>query len=74
VEGGDQQEGWLMVAGIQGWVVGLTWMPVLGPEDVVDEKVIRKLAKGLARRGLKAELAMAVLANARARDERNKKQ
>jgi len=73
VEGGDQQEGWLMVAGIQGWVVGLTWMPVLGPEDVVDEKVIRKVAKGLARRGLKAELAMAVLANTRSRDEKNQK-
>jgi hypothetical protein len=67
-------QGWLVIAGIQGWVVGQTWMPVLGPEDRLDEKVIRKVAKGLARRGLKGELAMAVLTNTRSRDERNKKQ
>ena len=71
--GPKRLEGWIVISGIQGWVVSQTWMPVLGPEDRLDEKVIRKVAKGLARRGLKAELAMAVLANTRSRDEKNQK-
>ena len=60
--------GWVVVGGVQGVIAGDAWYPVVGPEDRIDEKVIRKVAKGLARKGLKAELAMTVLANIRCRD------
>jgi hypothetical protein len=64
----DANNGWVVVGGVQGVVAGDAWYPVVGPEDQIDEKVIRKVAKGLARKGLKAELAMTVLANIRCRD------
>jgi hypothetical protein len=62
------KDGWVVIGGLQGLIAGDAWYPVVGPEDQVDEKVIRKVAKGLARRGLKPELAMTVLANIRCRD------
>ena len=62
------KNGWVVVGGLQGVIAADAWYPVVGPEDQIDEKVIRKVAKGLARRGLKAELAMTVLANIRCRD------
>ena len=67
---GKQQakDAWFIVGGIQGVIAGEAWYPVVGPDDHIDEKVIRKVVKGLARRGLKAELAMTVLANIRCRD------
>jgi hypothetical protein len=64
----DTKNGWVVVGGLQGVITAESWYPVVGPEDQVDEKVIRKVVKGLARRGLKAELAMTVLANIRCRD------
>ncbi len=64
----DVNNGWVVVGGVQGVIAGDAWYPVVGPEDRIDEKVIRKVAKGLARKGLKAELAMTVLANIRCRD------
>jgi hypothetical protein len=64
----DANNGWVVVGGVQGVIAGDAWYPVVGPEDRIDEKVIRKVAKGLARKGLKAELAMTVLANIRCRD------
>jgi hypothetical protein len=67
---GKQQakDAWFVVGGIQGVIAGEAWYPVVGPDDHIDEKVIRKVAKGLAQRGLKPELAMTVLANIRCRD------
>ena len=62
------KNGWVVVGGLQGVIAADAWYPVVGPEDEIDEKVIRKVAKGLARRGLKPELAMTVLANIRCRD------
>jgi len=62
------KNGWVVVGGLQGVIAADAWYPVVGPEDEIDEKVIRKVAKGLARKGLKAELAMTVLANIRCRD------
>jgi len=64
----EVKEGWIVIGGLQGVIAGDAWYPVVGPEDKIDEKVIRKVAKGLARRGLKPELAMTVLANIRCRD------
>lgn len=62
------KDGWVVIGGLQGVIAADAWYPVVGPEDQIDEKVIRKVAKGLARRGLKPELAMTVLANIRCRD------
>ena len=64
----ETNNGWIVIGGLQGVIAADSWYPVVGPEDQIDEKVIRKVAKGLARRGLKAELAMTVLANIRCRD------
>jgi hypothetical protein len=64
----ERKDGWVAIGGVQGVIAGDVWYPVVGPEDQIDEKVIRKVAKGLARRGLKPELAMTVLANIRCRD------
>ena len=64
----DTKNGWVVVGGLQGVIAAESWYPVVGPDDQVDEKVIRKVVKGLARRGLKPELAMTVLANIRCRD------
>lgn len=64
----EVKDGWVVIGGLQGVIAGDAWYPVIGPEDKIDEKVIRKVAKGLARRGLKPELAMTVLANTRCRD------
>lgn len=64
----EVRDGWVVIGGLQGVIAADAWYPVVGPEDRIDEKVIRKVAKGLARRGLKPELAMTVLANIRCRD------
>ncbi len=64
----ETKNGWVVIGGLQGVIAADAWYPVVGPEDQIDEKVIRKVAKGLARRGLKVELAMTVLANIRCRD------
>jgi hypothetical protein len=64
----EGKDGWVVIGGLQGVIAADAWYPVVGPEDQIDEKVIRKVAKGLARRGLKPELAMTVLANIRCRD------
>ena len=64
----EVKDGWVVICGLQGVVAGNAWYPVVGPDDKIDEKVIRKVSKGLARRGLKPELAMTVLANTRCRD------
>lgn len=63
-----EKEGWVVIGGLHGVIAAGAWYPVVGPDDQIDEKVIRKVAKGLARRGLKPELAMTVLANIRCRD------
>ena len=65
---GEGKDGWVVIGGLQGVIVADTWYPVIGPEEQINEKVIRKVAKVLARRGLKPELAMTVLANIRCRD------
>lgn len=62
------KDGWVVIGGLQGVIAGDAWYPVVGPEDQIDGKVIRKVAKVLARRGLKPEVAMTVLANIRCRD------
>ena len=64
----DTKNCWVVIGGLQGVIAAESWYPVVGPDDQVDEKVIRKVVKGLARRGLKPELAMTVLANIRCRD------